>query len=174
MATTPRKQFDDVLKDLLAVTHCHGCGAGAPLHFGEYCSKRCWELIEWSAEQPDCAHKRLLGSCKWCTEYVHEPFVHWCKPRLAAGIRMRRALDAFLFEHDSLSYEDQYWFRAHEYMLFAEKPDDFVAKWYWRYVFGCEPRQGTLPAHWRTYRAFMPLEQRAENERWPFYDSCYS
>lgn len=167
--------MEAVHNDLRTALHCHGCGEflpfGANRIHGEVCSKACWDT-RLSAKS--CMLMETFGSCSWCDDTTFQPFQHSVSPAAAADIRMMRALDAFLLENDSLPYQEQYWFEKREYCLFAQDPAKFIAKWYWLYVFGCQPRNGTLPAPWHTYQAFMPLERRAENARWPFYESCFS
>lgn len=175
--------FNQVLLDLKTALHCHGCGTFVPFgvyrYQGEYCSKGCFEA--WSSSNRTCALIKAFGACRWCTEYVfqpHVPSLQQCvnQARTPHTIRLMRALDAFLEEHDSLPYTEQYTFRTKGYMLYAADPNHeaFVAQWYWMYVFGVEPCRGTLPAHWLDYKAFMPLPRRVEDGNWPFYDSCYS
>ncbi len=175
--------FNEVLLDLKTALHCHGCGAYMPF-WGrrtkeEFCSNKCFELRS-SGNEP-CALTKAFGTCRWCTDYVFHPHVPPVQQCLNYSqnphtIRLVRALDAFLEEHDSLPYKEQYAFRTTNYMLYAADPnhDAFVARWYWMYVFGTEPRRGTLPAHWLDYVKFMPLPRRVEDGSWPFYDSCYS
>ena len=45
-ATTMDVQWELVMRELLFVTHCHTCGGLMKLsenHFGESCSKQCWD-----------------------------------------------------------------------------------------------------------------------------------
>jgi hypothetical protein len=176
----PKAHFNSVLEDLQMALHCHGCGTFLPFEtrctHGEFCSESCW--IASCRIRVPCALQTTLGFCHLCSDYTFQPFVPHVQQlrntgKSAQNLRTIRALDAFLFEHDSLPQKEQYMFRMNEHTLFGANHEAFVEKWYWNYTFGLPPRTGTLPAHWLSYSKFMPLERRASDEFWPFYDSVY-
>ena len=67
--------FQEVLQDLIRVTHCHGCGMKYNVGFfgyvKQYCDKTCWRVNvcadeeEYDAPDEDSIG-HYLSSCCWC------------------------------------------------------------------------------------------------------------
>ena len=68
-----RPLFDEVLQDIILVTHCHTCGIKYNVCFfgyvGEHCSKRCWKCNpedDYYEAQDEDSIGHDPDTCKWC------------------------------------------------------------------------------------------------------------
>jgi len=85
--------FQDVLSDLVRVTHCHGCGRKKNVCFfgyvGEYCKKICYKESCCHDEVYESRGEDAIGhdpeTCGWCHQYplsrantLYHQFSHRC------------------------------------------------------------------------------------------------
>jgi hypothetical protein len=63
-----RKQFNNVLDDIIAATHCHSCNHITQVcllgYNGRYCDKWCWKDL-FRTDHVDC-----VNNCKYCIKYI--------------------------------------------------------------------------------------------------------
>lgn len=59
--------YKDVLKGVIAATHCHSCGYNMPVclkgYVGRHCDKYCWKALYYKTFE-EC----ILDDCKFCEE----------------------------------------------------------------------------------------------------------
>jgi len=87
--------FQEVLQDLVRVTHCHGCGIKYNVCFygyvGEYCDKTCYKVNScYDDQEYDAPDEDSIGhyyaTCGWCNHialskanslYHYRDSTHW-------------------------------------------------------------------------------------------------
>lgn len=74
--------FDNILDDIIRVTHCHGCGKNKNVCFlgyiGQYCHKNCWKRYHDPYISDDDGPQYITcdpDNCKWCNS-VKISFAH--------------------------------------------------------------------------------------------------
>jgi hypothetical protein len=75
--------FKEVMVDLLAATHCHGCGNTCPVtlvgYVGRYCRKGCWNKLAHIGGC-DCQYCERRASLSKVISVYHRPYYNSMSP----------------------------------------------------------------------------------------------